>query len=423
VLHVLLFVLLIMPGAARAQVPLSITSGQAPLTLRAALDEALTENLTLVALKREFDVARLRPGQERFLAAPTLEAQIWQWPVDTLNPLNVNMYMFTVSQDLPGRGKRGLRVALAEKDVELASNEIAIRVRAVVDEVKRAYAELYISRKAIEIHQASVGLLRQFADVSTAKYAAGRISQQDVLKAVVEVSKLHEDLARLEEQERVSAARLNTLLNRPPQAPIGAVSEPGEQLSLPSPAELQQIAVERHPELRAAQLEIERAQAAGAVANSEYKPDFMIGGGYMLMPRHAGAWTASAGITWPNAPWSRGRLDAKKAEATAEVEAARARQQAMESQVRLAVQEAYVRATSAQERAALLRTSVLPQSEQTLEVSRIAYQADRVDFLALIDNQRMLLEAQLGYYRALSDREQAMADLERATGRDLSEGN
>jgi outer membrane protein TolC len=143
----------------------------------------------------------------------------------------------------------------------------------------------------------------------------------------------------------------------------------------------------------------------------------------MLMPRHAGAWTASAGITWPNAPWSRGRLDAKKAEATAEVEAARARQQAMESQVRLAVQEAYVRATSAQERAALLRTSVLPQSEQTLEVSRIAYQADRVDFLALIDNQRMLLEAQLGYYRALSDREQAMADLERATGRDLSEGN
>lgn len=140
----------------------------------------------------------------------------------------------------------------------------------------------------------------------------------------------------------------------------------------------------------------------------------------MLMPRQAGAWTATVGMTWPAAPWSRGRLDARKAEATAEVEAARARQRAMESQLRLAVHEAYVRARSAEQRAALLRTSVVPQSQQTLEVSRVAYQADRADFLALIDNQRTLLDVQLEYYRALSDSDQALADLERAIGVDMT---
>jgi cobalt-zinc-cadmium efflux system outer membrane protein len=94
----------------------------------------------------------------------------------------------------------------------------------------------------------------------------------------------------------------------------------------------------------------------------------------------------------------------------------------MENMVRLSVQEAYVRAKSAQDRAALLRTTILPQSRQTLDVSRVGYQTDRVDFQALIDNERVLLDAQLDYFRALSDLSQALADLERAVGTDLPPG-
>jgi outer membrane protein TolC len=67
----------------------------------------------------------------------------------------------------------------------------------------------------------------------------------------------------------------------------------------------------------------------------------------------------------------------------------------------------------------LLRTTLLPQSEQTLELSRVAYQTDRVDFLALIDSQRTVLDARLNYYRALNDRELALADLTRAVGADI----
>ena len=136
------------------------------------------------------------------------------------------------------------------------------------------------------------------------------------------------------------------------------------------------------------------------------------------MPREAGAWTASVGMTWPNAPWSRGRLDARRAEAAADVEASRANARVVERQLRLAVHEAFIRVTAATQRAALLRTTVLPQSEQTLELSRVAYQSDRVDFLALIDNQRALLDAELSYYRALNARELALADLARAVGGD-----
>ena len=392
-----------------------------PLTLNAAIDEALQRNPTLIALRGQFEAVRQRPAQERYLMPPTFEAQIWQWPITTVNPLNTNMYMFTVQQELPGRGKRSLRATLAEKDVEVASAEIAIRARNVIKEVARAYADIALARKAIDIHLESVGLLRQFADVSTVKYAAGRSPQQDVLKAVVELSKLHEDLVMHEESVATAAARLNTLVDRDPQTPIGPLAEPRTEVTLPASEELQRLAVERQPELRVAKLGVERARAALAVVNREYRPDFFVGGGYMLMPREAGAWTASMGVTWPNAPWSRGRLDARKAEATAEIEAAAAKARAVEREIRLAVHEAYVRAVAAGQRASLLRSSVVPQSEHTLEVSRVAYQADRVDFLALIDNQRALLDAQLDYYRALSDRELALADLSRAVGVDVLE--
>ena len=393
-----------------------------PLSLRIALDEALAKNLDLAALRAQIQVTRERPAQERSLAPPMLEGTIWQWPVNSINPANTNMYMFMVGQDLPGRGKRELRAAVAEKDIALAETDVTIRSRQVVNEVKQAYAMLFIARKATEVHLASVELLRQIADVSQAKYATGRISQQDVLKPVVELSKLHGDLLMLDEQAGIAAARLNVLLARPPESAIGPLTEPIEQRLLPAPAELQRLALDHQPELQRAHLEIERAEAELASAKREYKPDFTVQGGYLLMPNQTDAWLARVGVTWPRAPWSHDKISAHVTEHIAASKAAKARERAIENMVQLAVQEAYVRATSAQNRAALLRTTILPQAQQTLDVSRVAYQTDRLDFQAVIDNQRTLLDAQLGYVRALSEFEQATADLERAVGADLPEG-
>lgn len=403
------------PGAAQPAAAQGL-----PLTLESALAEALERNPELIALRRQFEAARERPAQERFLAAPTFEAQIWQWPIHTLNPANTNMYMFMVGQDIPGPGKRRLREAVARKDAELAGTDIAVRARDVVDRVKRAYADLFLARKAIEVHHASVDLLRQLADVAQAKYTTGRISQHDVLKAVVELSRVHDHLITLDEQARLAEAQLNTLLDRPPTAPVGPLADPRERVLLPSSETLQRLALEHQPELRRARLGTERAEAQLAVVNREYRPDFFATGGYMLMPDDRDAWMAKVGVTWPAAPWSRGRLDAQRAEATAEIAAAGARTRAVENALRLAVQQAYVRVKSAERRAALLRTTIVPQSDQTLEVSRVAYQTDRVDFLAIIDNERVRLDARLDYYRALSDLEQALAELERAVGTDIT---
>ncbi|PYR77346.1 MAG: hypothetical protein DMF86_09345 [Acidobacteria bacterium] len=383
-----------------------------PVTLTDLLQEATQKNPDLVALRRQIEVMRHRPAQERALNPPMAEGQIWQWPINSINPANTNMYMFMVSQEFPGRGKRDLRAAVAEKDIALAENDVTVRARQIVNEIKQAYATLFIARKAIDVHLESVDLLREIADISQAKYTTGRISQQDVLKPVAELSKLHDDIVMFDEQANIATARLNVLLDRAPETAIGPLVDPREQTLLPVTADLQRIAIERQPELQRVRLETGRAEAVLAVARRDCRPEL----------RMTDAWLGSIAITWPKAPWSRGKIDARVAEQTAAVEAAKARARAMENRVRLAVQEAYVRAKAAQERAALLRTTILPQVHQTLEVSRVAYQTDRVDFQALIDTERMLLDARLDYFRALSDFNQALADLERAVGGDLPPG-
>jgi outer membrane protein TolC len=409
-----------LPAVAQEHVEHVRTYDGAPLSLAVAVQTALAQNLDIAALRRQLDVLRARPGQERSLPPPMFEAQIWQWPIDTLNPSKTNFYMPMATQDFPARGKRNARAALAEQDVSLGETDVAMREREVVNLVKQAYTDLVMARKAIDIHLSGVDILGEVADMSQAKYATGRISQQEVLKAVLELSKLHDDLIMLDEQRQVAAARLNTLLQRPLDTPIGALEELHEEVLTVSIEQLQTAALAAKPELMAARQQVERAEAELTVAQQEYKPDYSIQGGYMLMPNQTDALMAKVGITWPRAPWSRGKLDLHVAEMHAGIETAKARQRALESAARLSIQEAYVRVKAAEQRASLLRTTILPQSRQTLEVSRVGYQSDQVDVLAILDNERMLLSSQLEYVKALGEFQQAVADLERATGTDIT---
>ena len=390
-----------------------------PLTLQVALDEALNRNPRLIVLRQQYEAMQYRSAQALALPPPSFEAQIWQWPINTLNARNTNMYMFTVGQSLPGFGKRDLRAVVAEKDAELSLAAVAVEARDVIDQVKRVYAELFLARRDMDIHHANLNLLRQVVDVSEAKYVAGGRSQHDSLKAVVELSRLYEHFVLLGEHERLAQARLNTLLDRAPDTVIGVLVEPKDEVPLPPLADLQRLALDQ-PDLRSARLAVERAEAVLAAERQETKPDFFVKGGYMLMPNMPDSWTATMGITWPTAPWSKGKFAARVNEAEADVATVRARYTHTESTVRLAVDTAYVRAQAAGERVALLRTSIVPQTDHMLAVSRVAYQTNQTDLLTVIDNQRLLLDAERSIYRALNDLEQARADLERAVGVDIT---
>jgi outer membrane protein TolC len=67
----------------------------------------------------------------------------------------------------------------------------------------------------------------------------------------------------------------------------------------------------------------------------------------------------------------------------------------------------------------LYREGLLTQAELSFRSALTAYQTGRAEFVNLLEAQRALREARMGYYKALVRVLQNVADLERAVGHDL----
>jgi outer membrane protein TolC len=78
-----------------------------------------------------------------------------------------------------------------------------------------------------------------------------------------------------------------------------------------------------------------------------------------------------------------------------------------------------VRARSAQRLVGLYRDTLRPQAQAVLKATAAAYQADRSDYLNLLDSQNAALDVELNYIRAVSELETYVSYLERAVGAPL----
>ena len=72
---------------------------------------------------------------------------------------------------------------------------------------------------------------------------------------------------------------------------------------------------------------------------------------------------------------------------------------------------------------ALYRDALIPKADQTIKVTQRAFEAGKADFLSLVDAERVLLEFQLTYERALADHAERLAELEMLLGHRLPGSN
>jgi len=190
--------------------------------------------------------------------------------------------------------------------------------------------------------------------------------------------------------------------------------------------ELYNWARERRPELRKAQYHIEKNEMSLKLAKKNYFPDFKlmfdyvdIGGGTTSHPEDGrNSWMASIGI---NIPLWRGKLKASEAEAATRIKASQDHHKNVENLTLSRVNELFFEVKTASEQVNLYKYSLLPQAEQSLKASEVGYLAGKVDFLNLLDSERMVLQIKIGYFKAIADLGKNFAQLERVVGRDLLE--
>ena len=385
------------------------------LVLPELIHEVLARNPELVAARKQWEVATHRITQAQSLEDPILSLQFWNSP-QTLNVTRSDNTILGLSQSFPFPGKRALKGDVASRSAEMTEQAVRAKERELIARLKQAYYDLFLAQKATQIHHEQVELLRQFVEIANAKFRAGKGSQADVLKAQVELSLLFQHRPVLEQRRETAEAMLNTLLDRDPASPLGVAQEPS-QLPLDQPVDdLHSLALNDRPEIKAAELDVQRNEQSHALAQRQYYPDFNVAFQRFQNYQADNGFGAYVAMSIPFAFWTKPKYDAGVQEAAAAVAVARAQQQTAENMTRFQINDLLAKLKATDQVATLYRTTILPQAEQSLEAARIGYRAGKAGFLDLIDTQRAWRGFQLEYFKALVDRQYRLAELEQVVG-------
>ena len=385
------------------------------LVLPELIHEVLARNPELVAARKQWEAVTHRITQAQSLEDPTLSLQFWNAP-QSFNVARSDNTILGLSQSFPFPGKRALKGDVASRSADMTEQAVRAKERELVARLKQAYYDLFLAQKAVQIHHEQVELLRQFVEIASAKFRAGKGSQADVLKAQVELSLLFQHRPVLEQRRETAEAMLNTLLDRDPASPLGIAQEPS-QLPLEQPIDdLHSLALNDRPEIKAAELDVQRNEQAHALAQRQYYPDFNVAFQRFQNYQADNGFGAYVAMSIPFAFWTKPKYDAGVQEAAAAVAVARAQQQTAENMTRFQINDLLAKLKATDQVATLYRTTILPQAEQSLEAARVGYRSGKAGFLDLIDTQRAWRGFQLEYFKALVDRQYRLAELEQVVG-------
>ena len=394
------------------------------LTLEDVERIALAANPEIEVAVRQVAIAEAHVPVAGALDDPSIMYRAWGVPLRQPWNYNAAQNMFSVSQTFSGGGKRALRADVAESDVDMAKaqlEEVRLEVRV---RVHKAFNDLLRTDDEMRIHDEHLAIARQAIEAARIKYAVGKVSQQDILKAQVALTGLAEHMIRFDHDADLARARLNTLLGRDPETPFRVTGDFAALTALPQSQTLEDLALRSRPDLLAAQEAAQRSHKEQALTKKAYAPDFTISAGYMLMPPSSNMRNNYMVEGSMNLPWLNHRKhDAEIAEATAQ-----ATEQDKELNVQRnaafgQIQEALVEAQEAQRLAHMYRDELRPQAEATLQSSVIAYENDKTSFLDLLDSQMTVINVDLAWLQADADFDTRLADLELATGAPIHQSN
>src|SRR6266851_5476211 len=297
-----------------------------------------------------------------------------------------------VSQDIPYPGKLRLKGEIARRDADVSQQQIESVRRAVLAELKGTYFQLAYLSKTLTILEQDGALLKQVEQAADARYRSGMGTQQDVLQAQLQKTKLLREIAMHHLQFGKLEAQLKQLLNRSQES---TDIEPADLLETPlvqSYADLLAAAQVQNPEIASAQKMTERQSLQVDLARKDFYPDFNVQ--YM---------------------WQRTEL----AQAESEQLRAQSALQAQSQQLAGDLRSQYVIVQQTSELLKIHREGLSPQARSEFQAGIAAYQSNKQDFQALLTAFLDVLHLDEDYWQNMAEYETAVARIEQLTGLSL----
>lgn len=399
------------------------------INLQQLINEALRNNPDYLAAKNRWRSAEAYIPQAGALPDPQFGLALMNLPVNSFafdqEPMTGKK--ISLMQMFPFPGKLGLKEDIAKYQAHIIEQQVEELKNNIIKNVKFGYYNLFFIDKSIEITKKNKVLLQEFVKIAATKYSVGKGLQQDVLKAQVELSKLTDKLITLRQKRESIEARLNTLLNRPPEAPVGAVEEIKKSAFIRDLEQLKQIALKSRPLLKAWAFMIKRNETAHKLAKRDYLPNFGFGVAYtqredLKEGMKNKMYDFFSGSVTINIPLYFYRKQSKKIQETAlNLAAVQEQYNNVKNEIFFQIENVRQQAQKDEQLIDLFKTGIIPQATQSLNSAVSGYQVDKIDFITMLHNQLTLFNYEIDYYRVLADYEKNLADMEAIVGKQLVE--
>lgn len=332
---------------------------------------------------------------------------------------------FEIMQTFPWFGVIEARGDQAAAKAKAAHKRYEAKKLELFQEVKHAFYEYTYLAKAIEITKQNLELITHFEEIARSRYTTAIISHPDIIRAQIELAVLEDRLESLKELRPAIIAKLNSILNRPTSSDLPWPKSPRYQQISIGFSQLYAKIIQNNPDLQAMDYEIEAARNTEKLAKKKSYPHFGIGVGYIdtAHARASGVDDSSKdpiiGMVSLTLPIWADNYKAAQRQARAQLYQKTHQKTQMENTLAAKAQQFLYEFEDTDRKTKLYRDVIIPKAKEMLVASETAYQAGTIDFLSLIDAQRVLLRYELYYERRLAENAQKLAKIEMLAGTQL----
>lgn len=393
--------------------------------LAGLLDEAEKHNPQIEAARQRWQAAKQVPSQVSTLPDPQFQVQ--QFSVGSPRPFagytnsNFAYIGLGVSQDLPYPGKLRLKGEVAKRDSDVSQQQHESVRRSVLAGVKGAYYQLAYLSKTLGILKSDGQLLQQVEEAAEARYRSGMGTQQDLLRAQLEQTKLLREITMHHLEVAKLQAQLKELLNRSQSSPD---IEPADLSETPLPYSYEDLLAAtkaQNPQIAGAEKMIERQKLQVDLAHKDFYPDFNLQ--YMWQRTDPTQFRAYYMLTFGvRVPIYRSRKQRPElAQAEAELSRSRSEADSQSQQVASQLRSAYDTAQKTADLLKIYKEGLIPQARAGFQAGVAAYENNRQDFQSLLSSFLDVLHLDEEYWQNTAEREATLARLEELTGLSLRE--
>jgi len=403
------FVLL--SGAAFAQGPVRISLDDA---IRLALQHyhtLLAAHTTIEQSKDEEITANLRPNPELF----------GDW--DYLPLFSPSSFSGSYLNDLTEadlglsylieRGKKRQRRLQAAKDqTAVTTSLVSDNERTLTFQVATLFVNVQLAQSTLELARKDLESYQKTVDLNNLRYQKGAISEDDQLKIELQLLQFQNDVAQAELAKVQGLSDLRQQLGYESVPQDYDIAGEFEYHKVQGNMEdLQLMALQQRPDLKAATQGVTAANSQYALAKANGKQDVTVQGNYT---HTSGINGASIYASIPLAIFNHNQGEIARTKSV--ISQSQEQEKATNNQVMTDVRDAYENLQTSDKIVGLYRSGYLDRAQKDRDISEYAYQRGAVSLLDFLDAERSYRATQLAFRQALAAWLLAVEQLREAVG-------